>query len=240
MTVAARRVAAVTWLAVAFGVTGQAAAAPIVDQQNVIPIVPGSYMSDQSSQQTLGTYSQYAQTFTVGVAGVLTRVELEVFHGPFTNGNATVDLETATGADMPGGSPLATWDITQAGSSDTVGSFVGHDLGSDAFAVSPGEVYAIIFTWLPPARQTFSGFEWVRGVSDTYAGGGAFFSTFGANPTPWAANPYDYGFRTFVDVAPGALPEPSTLILLVPELLGLAWLRRKNVAQQRLRRHVRR
>ncbi len=218
-------------LCLVFGFSGQGAATVILDQQNVIPISLNSYQTDESTQQTLGTYSEFAQTFTVGVSGTLVGIDVEVFHGTFTNGNAQVALVT-TGAGVPDSSVLASWGITRAGSSDTVGSFVSLDLGASAFAVAPGQVYAIEFSWNPPSGQTFSGFYWVRGTSDTYAGGDAFSRNFGANPTAWTPNAlepnsYDYGFRTFVDV-PTPIPEPSTMFLLGSGLIGLVRYGRKK------------
>lgn len=219
MTFALRHGAAAAWLAALLGVAGPSFAAPTLDQQNVVPVDSGSFKSSQSTQQTLGTYEQFAQSFTVGLTGTLVRIDLEVFHGSFTNGSATILLKEMASAGLPGGNTLATWSITNAGSSSTPGSFVSHDLSADEFGVLPGQTYAIVFTWNPPPQMTFSGYSWVGGLSDTYAAGDSFSSRFGVAPTPWGKNvgegiAFDYGFRTFVDVADVTVPEPSAMLLV--------------------------
>ena len=218
-------IAVISILGMMYCLPGSVIATPVLDQENIVAIE--NSQTSESTQQTLGTFNQFAQTFTVGIAGYLVRVDLEVYHETYTNGDATVNLVTTNGTGYPDSSLLASWYITRAGSSNIVGSFVSHDLGADAFAVAPGQIYAIVFTWDPPAHQTFSGFDWVYSVSGTYVGGSAFFSNFGANPTAWTANTYDYGFRSFVDVPITGAPEPATMLLLGLGLIGLAGVRKR-------------
>jgi hypothetical protein len=202
-------------------------ATAVLDQQNVIN-TSGDWTYDELFHlgSNPDTFNQFAQIFTVGVAGTLSIVEVEAYHSFATHGPMLVDIWN-TNAGLPDPSvSLAHWFIDDTNSSMTAGTFVSLDLGSEAFAVSPGEIYAIVFS---SNNSTYQGGRLlVRGTSDTYAGGDSFsrriYSDY-TSATSWDSNGSDYGFRTFVDIQ--NVPEPSTMLLLCSGLLGILGFKRE-------------
>ena len=213
------------WLISAIGTPGVATA--VLDQQNVID-TSGAWTDDELQHlgSTPNTFNQFAQTFTVGVDGKLSVVEVEAYHTLNTYNVMLVDIWN-TNAGLPDPSvSLAHWEIGDMNSSMIAGTFVSLDLGSAAFTVSPGEIYAIVFSSNNLTYQ--GGRHLVRGTSDTYSGGDSFSRTIYTDytaATSWNSNGSDYGFRTFVDVQ--SIPEPSTMLLLCSGLFGMIGFKRK-------------
>ena len=89
-----------------------------------------------------------AQTFTVGVGGVLTAVEIEV--GCCHGGPPPDDLLVEIGTTLPDGSPsddvLATRSVACETSSIDSFAFVRFRLDPDRFLVSPGDMFAIVLS----------------------------------------------------------------------------------------------
>jgi hypothetical protein len=149
-----------------------------------------------------------AETFTVGVAGTLTEVDIFVDRNiPFTGFNILF-----TSAGVPTTSVAAT------------GSLLSQTGGVAAFSVSLpvslGEVLAI-----EPVITGELFLSWLAASPGTYAGGGDFF----VNPIDGVKNFTPSGaaedFRTFVTVA-AAAPEPASLACLITGLAILFLLRR--------------
>lgn len=230
--------AVVSMLAMTLGVPAWVAATLIVDQQNVIDTSGSNWTYSEPARMVQNVYNEFAQTFTVGVAGILFRVDVETYHSSATSGIGVFSLGGTTGAGVPDPSVgFSNWSVSDVNSSSTPGSFVSHDLGANAFAVLPGQVYAITFSiYNLGSGISTSGRRWVSGTSDTYAGGESFYQYVDGSGSGVPFNGVsgfqalsgDFGFRTWVDVS-AAVPEPSTMILLGSGLVGLAGFARRKI-----------
>ena len=142
-----------------------------------------------------------AETFTVGVAGTLTDVDVIVSGvGSFTGINI---LSTV------GGVPTTT--IAAAGTfSSQAGDVAAFSV---SLPVSIGEVLAI------EPLQPIGGADWLANDPDTYAGGGDYFVNPIDGVNTFTASGLADDFRTFVTVA----SEPDGLAVFGIGLLGLGF-----------------
>ena len=163
-----------------------AGAVVILDQENFIfdPQASGS------GSATNGTFGR-VQTFTVGVAGTLDSVALELL------GTTTSARILATSGGAPIGGSGGSTVLASTTVISNVGDIFTFDFSGAGLAVSVGDVLAM---------EQFGG-TWRGDNNDPYAGGtDYFFETFFLNQN-WTANPiFDWNFRTFVDVGPAAVP----------------------------------
>jgi hypothetical protein len=180
----------------------------------VFPRATGAAVLDQSD--TAGSYETGAdgdlgQTFTVGITGTLTSLELKMF----TPGAASIDAMIAT---TSGGLPTSTilGQSIIATSGLTWNEWLTFNLAT-GIPVHAGEVLAI--------EIPTSGIGWDEDQNATYAGGMAYWLPF----SQWVENPggpNDFNFQTFVVPT----PEPSSLGLLAIGFAGLCFAARRRKA----------
>lgn len=176
----------------------------LLDQQNIGTRIGGMGVGSPTTA--------IAETFSVGVSGVLSQIDLNVFNpNPGSTafpGPLSIEIQRTSGG-RPDGSVLQSMtvplgDVTTDRFALT--SFAGWNIN-----VLAGEELAIVLA------TTTGNYGW--GTSCCYSGGDMFLST-GSGFTPIFPNisaiPADFRFRTLVDasgtVAP--TPEPESLMLL--------------------------
>jgi hypothetical protein len=172
---------------------------------------------------------QWAQTFTAGVSGTLSRVDLylgDPFGAEPAGGPLAFDVRP-----VRAGTPGSERDVIARRVLDT-SAFVGEgfyqfDVQAARLSVTAGQRLAIVLTSraLDAAPWTWRGSE---GGQPAYAGGASFFRL--ARDNVWSSPlpDVDLAFRTFV--RPGAMaptPEPGTFILVG---LGVAFCVRRCCA----------
>jgi hypothetical protein len=219
------------WALLAAG-AGGANASPILDQQMVPnPVTSNAEFGSRSFNQ------QRAQTFTVGIGGLLTEVDVDVERfGSSAAGNLVLEIrDTNPGNGFPvsNGFRLQTSvaaNVVPPGPNPN-GILTAFDVSPFGLQVNPGDHLAIVLY-----AQGGSGYDfgWLGAINDPYPPGSAFERVVGNhdwfNESTIAQN-YDNGFRTFVDPSPA--PEPSTLVLAgvgALGLLGYGWRRRQRAA----------
>lgn len=191
-----------------------ARAGPILDQSfDPGPPGPGSLTAG------IGAGFDRAQTFTAGLGGRLTRVEVLIERHPLGSSALLFEVRrTAGGAPLePDGEPLASLVVPASGIAPGR-QFVGFDLSPSGLIVAPGDVLAWSLR-LPGGDSDYTVFG---RIGDPYERGSAFSR--GPVPAMWTAlGPpgvgSDLGFRTFVD--PVVVAEPTGLTLSVIGGLGL-------------------
>lgn len=202
-------------LAAAAILTALPAASAVLDQASVPESGPFSWGSYNSS-------SHIVQTFTVGRAGVLDRIEIALSSTGDVPDGLVFELFSAPlnlAAAFP--TPLASALIPRAGlptsSSFSLSELTVVDLSTANLMVSVGDVFAFsvrgrVFG-TNPAPGNYPG---------DYSGGEGFYLTFSDEFVAGS----DYGFRTYVAV----VPEPATWALMIGGfgLAGVA-LRRRTV-----------
>lgn len=213
------------------------AAAPAPAQAS--PILDQAFAPAELNHFAVFSELTRAQTFTVGRAGLLSRVEvlldtaagLPALEWPFQV------IPTSAGVPVYGTAPLASFVVTLPANpgAGSVAGFYGADVSAAGLMVAPGDVLAIVSVGAVPPDMS----HWWAGrftAPPTYLGG-AFYTEFfdrRGNPdgvlhsqdTSELAN--DLGFRTWVDDGeqdpdpdPEPIPEPGTLVLFGAGLIAL-------------------
>lgn len=178
-----------------------------------------------------------AQTFAVGITGQLTGIDLLVDEYQ-SNADLSVQLWSTVNG-IPNGSsnqPLAQgWLLASTVDSDwrNISNFYHVDFGATSPYVTVGENIAIVLHtdsttggWGLKGDYSSS----IYGNRETYAYGASFEKGNAGNswiPTP-SIGPVDFGFRTYVDVAPVPEPETYAMMLAGLGLLGFVARRRKQ------------
>ena len=169
----------------AFLLAGQGASAEeMLDQQSPGPVGLGQSPSDAV---------EWAQTFTVGVSGTLSRIEVYILKILNVTQNLTVtiyDADSGVPTTALGSATLFSDTITGSADFRTV-DFAGLDLN-----VTAGDKLAFGLKKNPD-----SGIHIMPFGGDAYAGGNSFSRILGTPPGAWVAQPtVDFGFKTYVNV----------------------------------------
>lgn len=158
-------------------------AAEILDQQNIFE----SSIADSPSDA-----QEFAQTFTVGVDGALSRIE--VFLTKTNPGNNVVLSVYTTSGGLPN-SVVATKSLSPA-AVPGLQSFVSFDVSSFQVAVSANDVLAFALK-----KDGFDGGPYIMPFTNTntYAAGSSYRRTLSVPPGPWKIQDNrDYSFKTYV------------------------------------------
>lgn len=179
-------------IAVLAGTALSATAQPLLDQEAVADSDTGQFVISSSTL--------FAQTFTVGIGGILTGIDAKVSGGA---SSSTWEIHpTVGGVPVLGGPPLASG-TTSFDSPEFTPIYVPIDLAADDLEVHVGDVLAIVtgefMTTNLPGRNTF----WHRLAGYHNNFGGRYF--FAVPPYgDWVAldTVIDMGFRTYVEPLP--------------------------------------
>ena len=152
-----------------------ASAAEILDQQND---VTGSATADSA-----GPFSQeIGQTFTVGIAGTLSRIETQLSRPGFSSGGTVILTIYNTSAGVPNaslGTATLPWDAIPT----TGFGYQSFDVSLFAIPVHVNEVFAFGIKSSGDAlfllRSTFN--------MSTYAGGETMYRVLNSPPGPWTS-----------------------------------------------------
>ncbi len=198
--------------ALAIGGTANVLAMPIVDQSQATTNGGVAFWSDL----------QQAQTFTAGITGQLTQLDvpLGLNRGTGFTGNETAYISLVEWGTNAPGTVLGNTSILLS-SASTLQSL---DLTSENIFLTAGSMYAFVlsndltYISLPdPYRNTGIRVQW---DADSYTGG----SLWTHYSSGWAERSgVDTVFTTYVN----AVPAPSVLFLLAGGLAGLTYFRRK-------------
>lgn len=202
---------------VALAAMAGAQAAPVIDQS----FVPGP-LGIQARAGVIGATVEYKvfQSFSVGISGVLTGVDVYVESNGTPAQNLVLDVVST--AD-PLGTALASMSVAPSGVSGA-GGFVSFDLSAANLAVLAGDLLSIRLS----SAQDFSGnvneYFAIGNQVGGYAGGQGqhWNSSSGFNSPGW-----DFYFKTWVDDAGGQVPEPSALLLAIAALGAAGAARRR-------------
>ena len=208
---------------------------------HAMPILDQSY----DPAPTLGMFINvpeqpiHAQTFTVGVTGMLSNIELNILryagHEPSPTTPLIVDVRSTTNLGIPtlpnsgpnilGSVSIAPNSVSLLQNFQAIPPFLNIDLSEFNIPVNTGDILAIVVRL---GGDQVGGYLWL-GTHPTGPGdydlGDHYFINYLGN---WDSGiRRDYLFRTYVDPAP--VPEPSTLLLLGSGLVGiLAWQKRRK------------
>jgi hypothetical protein len=194
--------------------------APVIDQEY------DSIGAGSSSSAAIDSTTERAQTFTVGVAGVLDSIGLQVVReDASTSSDLLFDIRE-TSAGVPIESNAITLTSLTIPASEVplalgAGEFFSVDVISSGIAVNPGEVLAVVLS-APDATTALNRYQWFNGPNpDDYPDGDPYSRSTGT----WTLESSDGGIQTLI-----VIPEPSSpLSLLAGVGILLALARRRGV-----------
>jgi len=200
-------------------------AASILDQSFVPSPAADLYRGNIISRPFASFYADQAQTFTVGITGQLTNIEV-LIEGLNQAADLFVDIRpTINGIPISDDSSiLGEVAIPASEISGFPYTFINVDYSSQDILVTSGTELAIV---LKIDRLSQGGdYSWRGETGDLYTSGVAYTRT---NTTDWFAPisgslTVDYGFKTFVN----PIPIPPAIYLFVTGLLGLIGVSRKK------------
>lgn len=188
----------------------------------VVPVVdqvfdPGQYGSPYLSAGVAyyNTNQEIGQTFTVGVSGTLTQVDLYIYKWEGTVGDLVLDIRGTRPDGRPtavAGQQLITTSVPPTsvpGLPGNYAAFFTFDLTPYNVYVAQGEVLAAILH-VAPAAGADAGYQWDGRTVNAYPNG-LFYGRVIGNHDWTASDPsWDLGFRTYVEPAT-PLPPVVTL-----------------------------
>jgi hypothetical protein len=178
---------------------------------------PASPILDQSYQETETIFGGWSrnnntfgrtQTFTVGLDGILARVDVMTSAMP----DRVRILQTSGGTPVGGALGLGVLAESTAGVVN--GDWYSFDFTAENFVLTAGEVYGI-----EPMGETGPG--WSGELTGTYTGGQSYFFNTSSSILNWTLYSGDFFFQTFV------VPEPGAAMLFAAGALLTALLRRR-------------
>ena len=187
-------------------------AAPTLDQ---------SHLGGGTLRDAIQKNHQIAQTFTVGIAGTLDSVDLDLnYESVVPTYDITVEIRTTT-SGLPDG-PASTLASVQFDTSVLTPTFTLYSIDFSPFFIplSVGDQLAIVLT----SEEDAEAAAW-RGADDAYPGGKWYFDS-GAG---WETEGKDLDgyFQTYVE--PSVIPAPAALHLVVIGFSYFVLQRRKFV-----------
>jgi hypothetical protein len=169
----------------------------------------------------LGTNGFLAQTFTAGVNGWLTAVNISTWENSQTNALFTLTISNVNPDGSPGSTVLASTTVPETN------SFATSIVFPTAFAQVAGTQYAIVLE----VGAGFNNWEMAACCNDSYLGGSGWYKIDGGGWNGPGFIPLttidDFAFQTRV-TADAPVPEPATMLLLGSGFTGILLRRRRS------------
>lgn len=203
--------------------------APILDQYFEYDTCAG--IIDPCGGSVGGIWSDNAQTFTAGLTGRITSIQV-LLQGGGNAGDLHFELlPTAGGVPVEDLGLALAIDVRPAGSIPGAPTWITFELAGPGIPVQAGDVLAIAIR--DPSGGCCATYIWRGSVyADLYAGGQRFVRGVGAGPVwnggtigtpPSNEANVDLNFRVYVDAEPAGVPEPGTWTMTAAGILAIAW-----------------
>jgi len=183
--------------------------------------------SSSFADSTNGNVSEVGQTFTVGIAGTLARIDVSMFRlsGIFDpTGPAVLSVYNTTGGN-PTGAPLTSVSKPKVDISLNVASFASFDVSAASISVNVGD--KLSFGISSPGSEVGPYFLPTTDFPG-YAGGNGVNRIINPVGAWQLSQNFDHGFQTFVNAA---IPEPSAFVLSFITGISLAFSRRRRTVE---------
>jgi hypothetical protein len=185
----------------------------VLDQSNLINVSGGF------GSYSINELNSMAQTFTVGKAGFLTQIDLQILRfGTNVTHDLIFSVTAPTNSNFPVAAPalvsvtLHAADVPNVDGFNSTQAVTSIHLGLGALAVTPGQVLSLVLSSTEPFVLG-NAYDWVVSSStgaDVYTRGEAWAKFNNTSFSHPASQPLDFGFRTFVMV-----PEPGAGAMMV-------------------------